>query len=179
LFQRIGSVDEIIRQQQKQIEESTDMLFINPELTADNVWDSHLEYSTLPNAHDSLDSPLVRNMIKLSERIGYLEELSRLQREFLAASYHQHPNSNRERSNQFQATVYEELEGVEAINSVPEAKENEDTIPIARSSSDGLEREKKFISFTDAIGRNYTFPFHLAATWAVRLQSLYHKCLTG
>jgi hypothetical protein len=172
LLERIGSLDEIIQQQQAQIEESTDRLFINPELTSDKVWDSYLEYSTQPNVNESLDSPLVRNMIKLSERIGYLEELSRLQREFLVASHLEHPNNNKEESDGLQATVSEELEVLDTANSAQEAKENEGAIAIVCSPSDDPEGQKKMISFKDAVGRRFTFPFNLAATWAVRLQSL-------
>jgi hypothetical protein len=172
LLERIGSLDEIIQQQQAQIEESTDMLFINPELSSDKVWDSHLEYSTQPYANNSLDSPLVRNMIKLSERIGYLEELSRLQREFLVASHIEHPKNNKEESDGLQATVSEELEVLETANSAQEAKEKEGAIAIISSPSDDLEGQKKMIYFKDAVGRKFTFPFNLAATWAVRLQSL-------
>jgi hypothetical protein len=176
LLERIGSLDEIIRQQQVQIEESKDTKFINPELTSDKAWDPHLECSTIPDENDSLDSSLSHNMIKLLERIGYLEELNRQQKEFLAAS-HCDPTDNEEEINGLQATVSEELEVVETTNSVQDAKEIEG--PIASSSLDDFERQKKPINLTDAVGRKYTFPFHLAATWPVRLHNSYHLISNG
>jgi hypothetical protein len=175
LLERIGSLDEIIRQQQVQIEESKDTKFINPELTSDKAWDPHSECSTTPDEDESLDSSLSRNMIKLLERIGYLEELNRQQKEFLAAS-HRDPSDNEGEIDGLQATVSEELEVVETTNSVQDAKEIEGL--IASSSSDEFERQKP-INLTDAVGRKYTFPFHLAATWAVRLHSSYHHISNG
>jgi hypothetical protein len=170
LLEKIGSLDEIIRQQQVQIEESKDTKFINPELTSDKAWEPHLECSTIPDANDSLDSSLSRNMIKLLERIGYLEELNRQQKEFLTAS-HRDPSDNEEEIDVLQATVSEELEVLETTNLVQDAKEIKGPIAITSSSSDEFERQKKPIILIDAVGRKYTFPFHLAATWAVRLHS--------
>jgi hypothetical protein len=110
-------------------------------------------------------------MIKLSERIGYLEELSRLQRESITVSHNEHPSSNKEESDELQATVSEELEVLETANSAQEVKENEGAIAIVSSTSDDPERQKKIIFFEDSVGRKFTFPFHIAAKWAVRLHN--------
>jgi hypothetical protein len=168
LLEKIGYLEESIRQQQEQIDESTDIEFTNPKLTTDQVWDSHLDYSDLPNANDPLDPPLTRNRIKLLERIGYLEELNRQQQEALAAKHHE--NSDNEERDGSQVTASEELE---TTNPIQETKDNENTIQIASSSSDDPERQKKPILLTDAIGRKFAFPFHFAATWAVRIHGPY------
>lgn len=52
---------------------------------------------------------------------------------------------------------------VEPTAQVAEDCEQENT---TRASDNG-EKGKESITFKDAIGRTYTFPFHLAKTWAV------------
>lgn len=65
-------------------------------------------------------------------------------------------------------------EAAEKQKAADEAKAREDAAAAAAAASAAAaapppEEKKKPIKFKDAVGRKFSFPFHLCKTWAVRL----------